>query len=418
MSLAIEDLSSPALTSTVHVPFPMMTPPFRLLIVAPSGTGKSNIIRNILTRPRFGYKQAFGDRIFVVSPTHRLDDNLDFVPEDRKADKFTDEFVTKVLYGETKRKPRTRKAKEPIGMPGTISHAMHQYTQHGNIGIRVHQEEMELRDQRREYSGSSAAKPSHEADGLQHFKTPEGQGDEDDDGDTDDPSNPDFQPKRAEWLMNASDDDSDTDEGGRQSSSPASSNAKQHRLLIMDDVIGTGALRTNSNNTINQLFCSGRHYGLSLILVSQKYRAVPDIIRSNSTHTILMHGIPRYQLRKAAEEQSIEPEQFKAVYDYATQQPYSFVYINFLRHPSLRYFKCFTQQIMTPTTNPLLLTDVGEDRNLQELQQFSGRSEREGRAHLGARLGARLGADMGVRKRQRRQREEQRRHKSSRRRRW
>ena len=46
---------------------------FRLLIFSPSNSGKSNLIKNLITRPEFGYKDYYKQRIFLFSPTIAVD---------------------------------------------------------------------------------------------------------------------------------------------------------------------------------------------------------------------------------------------------------------------------------------------------------------------------------------------------------
>jgi hypothetical protein len=47
----------------------MPQPPFRLCLVGSSHSGKSNCIKNLITRPEFGYSKHFGKNIFIISKT-------------------------------------------------------------------------------------------------------------------------------------------------------------------------------------------------------------------------------------------------------------------------------------------------------------------------------------------------------------
>jgi hypothetical protein len=42
---------------------------FRMLIFSPSNSGKSNVIKNLITRPEFGYSTYYKQKIFLFSPT-------------------------------------------------------------------------------------------------------------------------------------------------------------------------------------------------------------------------------------------------------------------------------------------------------------------------------------------------------------
>ena len=53
----------------------MPQPPFRLYSVGSSHSGKSNVIKNLITRDEeFVYSQHFGKNIFIISKTLLLDD--------------------------------------------------------------------------------------------------------------------------------------------------------------------------------------------------------------------------------------------------------------------------------------------------------------------------------------------------------
>ena len=74
-ALAIKNLGSskhdgPGLISHSHLP----QPPFRLICCGPSHSGKSNMLKNMLTLPEYGYKALFGENIFIFSKTLGLDD--------------------------------------------------------------------------------------------------------------------------------------------------------------------------------------------------------------------------------------------------------------------------------------------------------------------------------------------------------
>ena len=52
----------------------MPQPPFRLCLIGSSHSGKSNLIKNLITRPEFGYPKHFGKNIFIISKTLLLDE--------------------------------------------------------------------------------------------------------------------------------------------------------------------------------------------------------------------------------------------------------------------------------------------------------------------------------------------------------
>ena len=46
---------------------------FRMLVISGSMSGKTTALANMLTRPEFGYKEYYGENIFVVAPTLKDD---------------------------------------------------------------------------------------------------------------------------------------------------------------------------------------------------------------------------------------------------------------------------------------------------------------------------------------------------------
>ena len=47
-------------------------PPFRLVVVAPSNTGKSVMVSNLISSDNFPYKKYFKENIFIFSPTFKM----------------------------------------------------------------------------------------------------------------------------------------------------------------------------------------------------------------------------------------------------------------------------------------------------------------------------------------------------------
>jgi len=58
---------------------------------------------------------------------------------------------------------------------------------------------------------------------------------------------------------------------------------EKHCLLILDDILGAPGLRLERRGAsiMNTLFCSNRHYLISLIVVVQKMKGVPPLCRLN-----------------------------------------------------------------------------------------------------------------------------------------
>ena len=72
---------------------------FRLLIFSPSNSGKSNLIKNIITRQDFGYNDFYRKNIFLFSPTIHIDpiwQNID-LPKTHLFDEWNEKLVQNIL---------------------------------------------------------------------------------------------------------------------------------------------------------------------------------------------------------------------------------------------------------------------------------------------------------------------------------
>ena len=88
--LKIQNMGSKKETHPLKYSF-LPSLPMRMLVVAPSNGGKSNMLKNMLLRPEFGYRDYFTDsktgalNYFVFSRTlgadHTLDELVDQLPK-------------------------------------------------------------------------------------------------------------------------------------------------------------------------------------------------------------------------------------------------------------------------------------------------------------------------------------------------
>ena len=102
-------------------------------------------------------------------------------------------------------------------------------------------------------------------------------------------------------------------------------------LVVIDDFADDQRVMRHGKNGqfLNQLFLKGRHWGGSTILSVQKLTLVSTPCRVNAT------GLLAFKVRNAKEYDAIESESsalidratFKSVWDAATSEPYSFLFI-------------------------------------------------------------------------------------------
>jgi GTPase SAR1 family protein len=81
-------------------------PPFRLVCVGSSNSGKSNMIKNLLTRDEFGYNKFFGENVVVFSKTLGLDSTWSSLglPKTHMYREWDDEVVRQIMAYSKKQK--------------------------------------------------------------------------------------------------------------------------------------------------------------------------------------------------------------------------------------------------------------------------------------------------------------------------
>ena len=104
-------------------------------------------------------------------------------------------------------------------------------------------------------------------------------------------------------------------------------------LLVFDEMQRQYSLE-------QKLFVMGRHYKCSLLLTSQKYRAIPSIMRANSTH------VAAFAMRNTLEKKSFfedhDAEGLPEKFELGTSQPHGFF---FLIKDSWRCFSNFEEEL-------------------------------------------------------------------------
>lgn len=97
---------------------PLPKPPFCLCLVAPTKSGKSNLIVNLLKNSYFGYDEIFKE-IYYISPTVGIDETLRSINEDDDIIKIDDEddlkYLDDILNDIVKsQKSKPKEEREPV----------------------------------------------------------------------------------------------------------------------------------------------------------------------------------------------------------------------------------------------------------------------------------------------------------------
>ena len=111
-----------------------------------------------------------------------------------------------------------------------------------------------------------------------------------------------------------------------------------HSLLILDDVLGTPLLQKKS--PLNRWYVISRHYNQSIIILNQHFFSIPKIIRGNTSLFILFNTKDKKNLQAIADEVSgmVDYQEFKKIFDYATNQPFNFLFVNLQKNEFRKNF--------------------------------------------------------------------------------
>lgn len=245
---------------------------FSMLIVAPKGSGKTNFICNMLLNHYKGYFH----KILVCSPTIENDDKWDVVKK------------TKHILAENKGLEKALTTPKDAGKtPKAI----------GRIVFK---------------SADDAAK--HNADKVPFTgKIPE----------EDFFSNLNEVPERIKKQQNV------IHELRQKGYGQKSKFIADRMLVVLDDQ--AGMFRSgNTNNPMVNYVIKHRHASSSVIIVTQAYKAIPKTIRTNCNALILFEIPNRSELRVIYEEnpEGLDEDAWVRVYQYATREPFSFLYSN------------------------------------------------------------------------------------------
>lgn len=117
-------------------------------------------------------------------------------------------------------------------------------------------------------------------------------------------------------------------------------NTENKILLILDDCIAENEFKSNqSDHPLNRLAVNGRHWGVSLIILSQKYNAISSYIRAQLDYIILFETSNHYELKSIYEEYG--SSSFKDFEEFLTRvytKPHDFLVIDNINNKMLKNF--------------------------------------------------------------------------------
>jgi len=109
-------------------------------------------------------------------------------------------------------------------------------------------------------------------------------------------------------------------------------------LLVIDDL--PYSLR---NNKVGKILLKHRHLNLSIIFTTQKVNIVSRLVRTNMTNITIFKSLNKDELEDLNKTIDIDKNAFRELLDYATKEPYNFLFINVLKP---KFYKNFSEELV------------------------------------------------------------------------
>lgn len=110
-------------------------------------------------------------------------------------------------------------------------------------------------------------------------------------------------------------------------------------LLIMDDMVSAKVLR---GKEFSQALFNSRHYKLSIVIISQSYFSLAKPLRLNMSQLLVFENGNKVELGRIYDENTLNlsKKEWMRAFKIATDEPYSFLNINYSNIPGKRLFNC------------------------------------------------------------------------------
>ena len=144
-------------------------------------------------------------------------------------------------------------------------------------------------------------------------------------------------------------------------------NRDEKVLIVFDEMIADIEYNKNFKRIIKELFYRARKINVSIVFITQSYfRALKDA-RLNSTNYILMRIGNEKELKRIGEEKSghLDYKDFFKMYNYCTEDPYSFITIDTRPTATIQFKKNFNEPI--DLSEPSSLECIFLKRNFENI---------------------------------------------------
>ena len=144
-----------------------------------------------------------------------------------------------------------------------------------------------------------------------------------------------------------------------------------HWLMIFDDMIDQNIMDKVSLGPLEAAAMRARHYGGSVIIISQMYMKFSSTVRTNSTNIVAFRMKNAGEMRKLIEEIQ-ELWNYKSIckiYQFCTQEPYTFLHIDISEKDSSKRFRKNWDQVLELTMEDDQLNDRNHSNKKQKTCQ-------------------------------------------------
>lgn len=115
---------------------------------------------------------------------------------------------------------------------------------------------------------------------------------------------------------------------------------KHRHLICLDDCVLD--LSKKKSSILNKLVIMSRHNNITLLILTQKYNAIPTIIRSNADLITFFNSLNKKEIQTLQEDINISSDLFKHVYNIACMtKDRGFLHINLMSNP-IKFYSDFT----------------------------------------------------------------------------
>jgi hypothetical protein len=120
-------------------------------------------------------------------------------------------------------------------------------------------------------------------------------------------------------------------------------NEDEYHFLIVVDDLSQSFLPIKS--LIVKTILKTRHLKLSWIITTQRFRNISTVIRGQISRFVCYQTSNQHEIQSISESCDMDFDSFKLLFDYATSQPYNFLYIDSSRNPPV-FYKNFNEIIL------------------------------------------------------------------------